>query len=75
MAAMTTIEARITSLEAEFSTIKFQMKSQFKDLDAQKAVLLDQLNVEFTKTKMGLTEVVEHGKVDFTKICSDLQAI
>ena len=37
MAALTTIEARISSLEAEFSTIKIQMKSQFKDLDAQKA--------------------------------------
>ena len=72
---MTTIEARISSLEAEFSTIKIQMKSQFKDLDAQKADLLDQLNVEFTKTKMGLTEVVEHAKVEFVKIRSDLQAI
>ena len=51
------------------------MKSQFKDLDAQKADLLDQLNVEFTKTKMGLTEVVEHAKVEFVKIRSDLQAI
>ena len=75
MAAMTTIEARISSLEAEFSTIKIQMKSQFKDLDAQKADLLDQLNVEFAKTKMGLTEVVEHAKVEFVKIRSDLQAI
>ena len=75
MAALTTIEARISSLEAEFSTIKIQMKSQFKDLDAQKADLLDQLNVEFTKTKMGLTEVVEHAKVEFVKIRSDLQAI
>ena len=65
---MTTIEARISSLEVEFSTIKIQMKSQFKDLDAQKADLLDQLNVEFTKTKMGLTEVVEHAKVEFVKI-------
>ena len=64
MAAMTTIEARISSLEAEFSTIKIQMKSQCKDLDAQKADLLDQLNVEFTKTKMGPTEVVEHAKVE-----------
>ena len=51
------------------------MKSQLKDLDAQKADLLDQLNVEFTKTKMGLTEVVEHAKVEFVKIRSDLQAI
>ena len=51
------------------------MKSQFKDLDAQKADLLDQLNVEFTKTKMGLMEVVEHAKVEFVKIRSDLQAI
>ena len=75
MAALTTIEARISSLEAEFSTIKIQMKSQFKDLDAQKADLLDQLNVKFTKTKMGLTEVVEHAKVEFVKIRSDLQAI
>ena len=33
---------------------------------------MDQLNVEFTKTKMGLTEVVEHGKVDFTKMRSRL---
>ena len=73
MAAMTTIEARVRSLEAEFSTIKIQMKSQFKDLDAQKAHLLDQLNFEFTKTKMGLTEVVEHAKVEFVKIRSDLQ--
>ena len=55
--------------------IKIQMQSQFKDLDAQKADLLDQLNVEFTKTKMGLTEVVEHAKVEFVKIRSDLQAI
>ena len=70
---MATIEARISS--PEFSTIKIQMKSQFKDLDAQKADLLDQLNVEFTKTKMGLTEVVEHAKVEFVKIRSDLQAI
>ena len=69
---MTTIEARISSLEAEFSTIKIQMKSQFKHLDAQKADLLDQLNVEFTKTKMRLTE---HVKVEFVKIRSDLQAI
>ena len=57
MAAMTTIEARITCLEAEFSDF------------------MDQLNVEFTKTKMGLTEVVEHAKVEFVKIRSDLQAI
>ena len=75
MAALTTIEARISSLEAEFSTIKIQMKSQFKDLDAQKADLLDQLNVEIIKTWMGLTEVVEHAKVEFVKIRSDLQAI
>ena len=75
MAALTTIEARISSLEAEFSTIKIQMKSQFKDLDAQKADLLDQMNVEFIKTKMGLTGVVEHAKVEFVKIRSDLQAI
>ena len=75
MAAMTTVEARITSLEAEYSTIEIQMKSQFKDLDAQKADLLDQLNVEFTKTKMGLTEVVEHAKVEFLKIRNDLHAI
>ena len=74
MVAMTTIEARITSLEAEFST-KIQMKSQFKDLDAQKADLLDQLNAEFFETKMGLTEVVEHAKVEFANIRSDLQAI
>ena len=62
MAALTTIEVRISSLEAEFSTIKVQIKSQFKDLDAQKA-------------EMGLTEVVEHAKVEFVKIRSDLQAI
>ena len=35
----------------------------------------EELNVEFTKTKMGLTEVVEHAKVEFVKIRSDLQAI
>ena len=75
MAALTTIEARTSSLEAEFSTIKIQMKSQFKDLDAQKADLLDQLNVEFTKTKMGLTKVMKHAKVEFVKIRTDLQAI
>ena len=70
MAALTTMKVRISSLEAEF-TIKIQMKSQFKE----KADLLEQLNVEFTKTKMGLTEVVEHAKVEFVKIRSDLQAI
>ena len=53
---MATIEARNSSLEAEFSTSEIQMKSLFKELDAQKD-LLDQLNVEFTKT-VGLTEVV-----------------
>ena len=37
--------------------------------------MLDLLNVEFTKTKMGLTKVVEHAKVEFVKIRSDLQAI
>ena len=58
---MATIEAHISSLKVEFSTIKIQMKSQ--------------LNVELTKTKMGLTEVVEHAKVEFVKIRSDLQAI
>ena len=68
-------ESRVTALEAEVTTIKLTLGSQFADLEKQKVELLDQLNLEFTQQKLKMHEVVEHARAEFDIVRTELKQL
>ena len=69
------METRLSQLEQKLLLVRNDMQDQMRNINAQKVQLVDQFNLEFTKHKLMMVEIIEGAKKEFGDIQRDLQEL
>jgi hypothetical protein len=59
------MEERLSSIENDLMTLKGDLRTALSQLEEESITFTDGVNVEFTKHKLALNEVVEGAKKEF----------
>ena len=66
--AMKAMEERIQGLAAEVAVMKTEVQNFANQLATEKETFTDEVNLEFARHKLAITEVVEGARGEFTKV-------
>ena len=72
---MATVQEKITQIEDELIQLRASMNEQAKNLEEQKIAFTDGVNLEFTKHKLAMQEIVDSARKEFEKIQGDVQSL
>ena len=69
------LEEKIEALETEVTQLKTSLAIHEAGLEQEKVKLSDYMEKEFTNTKLGMTEIVEGARKEFTTQRLHLQSL